>query len=285
MSQAKSTKEMDVFEKMGYAFSKIDESLEALKFNILTFLGIIAVPILATLIAVPIFLLPFLSSVNNNGEVSVFVSLLTFVFSIVLAIVWLLVTPALVATQLASVKKQKISITEAFELSKHFIVRYIVIGLLVGLVITIPFIVSALLLIVIVGFIMLPLAIVWAIAVWFFTLLAPYILMSKDLSITETLKTSYEISKQNWQWVLSIVVVYLGIQVTSIVPFIGWIVSPILMIAYACLPAYIYLNHIADNSLPTAEASTAVAKKSANNSKKLSKSKNTSKSPKPKTEK
>ena len=248
MSQAKSTKEMDVFEKMGYAFSKIDESWEALKFNFLTFLGIIAVPILATLVALPIFLLPFVSSVNNNGEVGVFVSLLTFVFSIVLAIVWLLVTPALVATQLASVKKQKISITEAFELSKHFIVRYVVIGLLVGLAVTIPIMASVLFMIVLIGFILLPLAIIWAIAVWFFMLLAPYILMSKDLSITETLKASYEISKQNWQWVLSIAVVYFGVQAASIVPFIGWIASFILMIAYACLPAYIYVNHIAESS-------------------------------------
>ena len=84
MSQAKSVNEMDVFEKMGYAFSKIDESWEALKFNFLTFLGIIAVPILATIVAIPLFLLPFVTSINNNnGEISLFASLFTFVLSII----------------------------------------------------------------------------------------------------------------------------------------------------------------------------------------------------------
>ena len=281
MSQAKSVNEMDVFEKMGYAFSKIDESWEALKFNFLTFLGIIAVPILATIVAIPLFLLPFVTSINNNnGEISLFASLFTFVLSIILAVIWLLVTPALVATQLASVRKQKISISESFELSKHFIVRYVVIGLLIGLAVTIPFMASVLLMIVLIGFILLPLAIIWAIAVWFFTLLAPYILMSKDLSITETLKSSYEVSKQNWQWVLAIVVVYFGVQAASIVPFIGWIASLILMIAYACLPAYIYVHHIADVSAAAAKTGTAVAKKPV--AKKVSKPKAKPKSKAPK---
>ncbi|MDQ5953529.1 MAG: hypothetical protein QG647_264 [Patescibacteria group bacterium] len=278
MSQTKSVNEMDVFEKMGYAFSKIDESWEALKFNILTFLGIIAVPMLATIVAIPVFLLPFMASVNdNNGTISVFASIFTFALSIILTIIWLLVTPALVATQLASVRKQKISITEAFELSKHFIVRYVVIGLLIGLAVALPFIVSTLLMIVLIGFILLPLAIVWAIAVWFFTLLAPYILKTKDLSITETLKSSYEVSKQNWQWVLAIVVVYLGIQAASIVPFIGWIASFILMIAYACLPAYIYVNHIALASASSKPADITVTKSQTPATKKVSKPKKTSK--------
>ena len=277
MSQTKSANQMDVFEKMGYAFSKIDESWEALKFNILTFLGIIAVPILATIVAIPVFLLPFMASVNdNNGTIGVFGFIFTFVLSIVLTVIWLLVTPALVATQLASVRKQKISISEAFELSKHYIVRYVVIGLLIGLAVVLPFIVSMLLMIVLIGFILLPLAIVWAIAVWFFTLLAPYILMTKDLSITETLKSSYEVSKQNWQWVLAIVVVNFGIQAANIVPFIGWIASLILMVAYVCLPAYIYVNHIAVDSASSKQVGGTITKSPAQTTKKISKPKKSS---------
>lgn len=279
MSQTKSVNEMDVFEKMGYAFSRIDESWEALKFNITTFLGIIAVPILATLIAIPIFLIPFFTNVNNNnGVISGFAAFTIFTFSILLVIIWLLVSPALIATQLASVKKQKISISEAFELSKHFIVRYVVIGLLVGLAVAVPFIVSVLLMFVIIGFILVPLAIVWAVAVWFFTLLAPYILMSKDLSISDTLKSSYDISKQNWQWVLALVVVYCGVQAASIVPFIGGLVSLVLMIAYACLPAYIYVEHID----PTLSTNQVKAKKATPDTNKVSKTSKSTKATKSK---
>ena len=79
---------------------------------------------------------------------------------------------------------------------------------------------------------------------------------------------------------VGIVVVYFGVQAASIVPFIGWIASLILMIAYACLPAYIYVHHIADVSAAAAKTGTAVAKKPV--AKKVSKPKAKPKSKAPK---
>lgn len=248
-----SQSELDFFSKVGLAFQMIKESWEALKLNISTFILVAIIPALIILVASMFFLIPIIAGANNaNGlaSVSAIFAGLILIAAIVVALIFL---PALTITQLESVRGKKVSFGEVFEQSKEYVLRYIGIALLGGLIAAGPMLLSLILIFVFIGWLLLPFAYAWAVVVMFFLLMAPYVLITKNLGVIDSMKASYELTKKHWQWVLAIFIIQFAINIPSLIPFInivGWMVTVILGVAYYCLPALIFVNKISPKTTP-----------------------------------
>lgn len=211
----------DFFEVTGGIFKNIKESWEAIKLNFLTFVLLYLVPIAVGFIALPFVLLPALTGSDVGTAAAVLLAFFVFVLLLIVLLVFL---PAITITQLASVKGEKLEFGVAFEKGKKYVLRYIGLGLLSALIIL-----CGLILFIIPG-----------ILAAFFLCLSPYLLVDKNLGVTDSMKESYELTKKYWKPVLAVGIVYVAINIPSYIPIIGGIVSIVLSIAYFCLPAYVY---------------------------------------------
>lgn len=249
--------ELDFFEKVGYAFNLINKSWEALKLNLSTFAMLVFLPLLLVLIASPLFILP---AITNNDGVTAVTTALAIAAGILIALILILLVPALTITQLASVQGKKISFEQVYSQSKTYVLRYIGAAILSILIIATPMIISLLLVFIIIGIVLLPFAFAWYIIAPFFLYLVPYVLISENLSVTDSIKRSVELTKTNWQWVLAIFVVAIAISFINIVPFIGAIIVAALSIAYYCMPAYVFVHNIQDSKPVTAPEAVVTTK-------------------------
>lgn len=240
--------ELDFFGKVGAAFQMINESWEALKLNIVTFLLVALVPAAVIFVASLFFVFPLIFSSNGSDAASAITGILAFIVFVAAIVVALIFLPALTITQLESVRGKKVTFGEVFERSKEYVLRYIGIALLGGLIAIGPLVLSFLLVFIFIGFLLMPFAYAWALLVGFFLLFAPYILITKNLGVVDSMKASYELTKKHWQWVLALFIVNFVIGLPSIVPFVGWIASLGLGIAYYCLPALIFVNKVSGKS-------------------------------------
>ena len=234
--------EGDFFSLVGEAFKMIGKSWEALKLNLLTFILVSIAPVAVVIAGAMLsgIILAGSSEVGSDGVgvAGLFFSMFIMVVALVAALVFV---PAITITQLESVKGNKVEFGEVFEKSKKFVLRYIGIGILTGLIVVIPTLLMFFTLILI------PVGIAWAILAGFFLALTPYILVDKDLGIIETIKASYETTKKHWKWVLAAYVVLIVISIPGSIPvlqIIGWIPSLILSIAYFCLMPLVYVTKI-----------------------------------------
>lgn len=233
------SKDGDFFTLVGEAFKMYKDSWEALKLNLSTFILAVIVPVgIITLGFIVSFMLGAFGGTAENSTASGFsvvLSGLVLIASIVLALIF---APAVIITQIESVKGNKVQFSEVFEKSKKFVLRFIGLGILAGLIIEIP---AVLLFFTIFLF---PLGILWAVIAAFFLVLAPYILIDKDLGIIDSMKASLDLTKKNWQWVLAAYVVIMVIGLPNLIPFIGWIVALVLSLLYFCLIPLIYVKKI-----------------------------------------
>lgn len=254
------SKDLDMLQKIFFAFKSVSKSIEAIKFNIKTFLGLIAFPLLLSLLLYVfyyVFVEKIVSSPTEVLNTSPLLWLGWFMLFLLMIIAYTVVTPALIITQLSSVNKTKITTIEALKQSKKFLVRYVLIGLLIGLFVLIPVIVTATMFIIFLplGLLLLLIFFIGVLFLIFFTFLTPYILIAKDLSVINSLKASYYICKSNLQWVISIFIVILffpyllsfitvpfgsSLQITLLIDVIYWTY----IVAYSCMPAYIFVKHM-----------------------------------------
>lgn len=200
-------------------FQLIHESWEALKLNIGTFIVLALLLALITVVSIPFLL--FLPIVTDGKPVSIFISITVILLLIVIGCILL---PAITIAQIESARGNKISVTETLERSKGLFLSYIVLMIIVGLAIVIGFLFFA---------------IPGLLAMFFFSL-SGYILVDKKVSSIEAIKGSFELVKSKWQWVAALFIVQLALSLIGCIPFIGWILSLVLSIAYFCLPAVVY---------------------------------------------
>lgn len=239
---AKQLRDGDFFETTGNLFKAIKESFEAVKLNVWTFLGLVFIPLLLFIAAVPFVLLPLLTGTDDGVAASV---LLAVVAVVVIVIIGLTFLPAIIQTQIASVRGQQVGFEQAFRGGLPYVLRFIGLGLLSAIVIFI-------------GFILLFIPGLLAI---FFLSFAPYILVDKNTGVIESMKASYELVKEYWKVTLALMIVSFVIQLPgSIVPLLGSLVTIALSVGYFCLGALVYVK-IAGKKVAVKEAEVVKAGK------------------------
>lgn len=223
---AKQYKDGDFFEITGSVFKNIKESWEAVKLNLVTFILLYLIPSLLTFLAIPLILLPILAG-SDSGSAAGFI--IAALFFAVIFVIWLTILPAITITQLASVRGQKIEFQDAFNKGKPFVLRYVGLGILSVIAITIGFI-----------FLIIP-----GLIAIFLLAFAPLLLIDKNLGIIDAMKESANLAQEYWKPVLAIFLVFVVISIPGYVPFIGQLASAALGIAYFCLQAVIYVRLVA----------------------------------------
>ena len=188
------------------AFELFKPSWQAIKLNAITFIELIVVPFMVSLIG-----LIFDHSRTVVGS--------RIAFQAIGDIVGLLLGPAVVVTQLASVRGKQIDFWPAVRKGLHFFWRYVLLGICMVVVIGIGFV-----LLIVPGFFMLRRYI-----------LAPYYLIDQDLKVLDAMKKSAEQSKQFSMAVWGL----LGVELLFVaLTFV--LVGVVLTLMYYCAPALRY---------------------------------------------
>lgn len=252
------TEKMDFFEKVGYVFSLWGESWRAFKLNIWTFVGLYLIPLLLFVMLVTFYLLPVLANANEKPLLTTGSAVAAIAVTLLALFVFILIVPAVVITQLESAKGTTITINDALSKGMRYIVQYIIAGILASLISAGPLLIALLLVVILIGLLLLPFAFAWAFVAAFFLFLVPLLIVDKNLSAIAAIKASYHTTRQKWQWVLALMVVSAVISVVSSIPLFGYVLGPILSIIYLCLPALVYVRHIANDPIITAQPATIV---------------------------
>ena len=218
---AKQLKDGDAIEVIGSVFKNIKESWQAVQLNLTTFVILALVPAVLAILVMIVALIPAISGTDAGTASAIFLAVIGLFVVFVIA---LIIAPAITLTQLDSVVGKKREAKDAFEDGKKFVLRYIALGILCAIVITIGLI----------------LFIVPGILAIFFLSLAPYILIDKNLSAIDAMKHSYELTQEYWKPVLGLVIVNIAVSAVGSFPLVGWIVSLVLTVAYFCLAPYVY---------------------------------------------
>lgn len=214
------TESDDFITLVGNVFKLYNESWEALKLNLTTFIVLALIPAVLVAVSVPFVLLPFYT---DGGTLSVLVTAVMLVGLFVLGAIFL---PALTVAEIESARGNKIDVNQVFERSKSLFLPFLGVLILSGLAIVFGLI-----------FFIIP-----GLAALFFFALATYIVVDKKLGVIESLKASYELTKAKWQWVAALFIVQFALSLVSYIPLIGWIISIALSIVYFCLPAIVYVK-------------------------------------------
>ncbi len=241
---SKQLRDGDFFDTLGTLFKAITPSMEALKLNIWTFVLLAVVPGAILMLAFFFALIPLMAAGNGSDTVAGIGLVFVFAIALLALIAALVFAPAMVQTQIASVKGQKVEFGEAFNKAKPYVLRFIGLGLLAGLAIIV-----GLLLFVIPGLL----------AIFFFSY-AGYVLVDKNVGVVDSLKASYELAKEYWKVTAGLFIVNAAISAVGYFPVIGGLASLVLTIAYFCLGAMVYLA-IAGKKTAVAEAEVVKKKK------------------------
>jgi hypothetical protein len=260
--------QMDFFEQIGYTFSLINKTWEAFKVNWQTFVVLYLLPLGLLMLWLPFAVGPQIIQSDAGQKLSIaLVALVT----VVLILVMLLIAPAITLTQVASVKGKRLGLDAALNQSKKYVLRYIGSAIIISAVALAPLFFALLTMILLIGFLILPFALVWAVLVYMVGLLVPFVLVTQDKDIKTTLQSSYELAKQNWRWILAVLVVVFVINLISAVPLVGWVIAIVLGVMYYCLPAYVFVNHIQkpihQTPVSVIESKVTESKKSTSNKK------------------
>jgi len=199
-------KQTDEAAELPNAFSLLMPSWQAVKLNFITFIELIAIPFMVELLGVI-----FVRHGHGPGA--------NFIFSILGDVLSLLLAPAMIVVQLASVRGERIDLLPAIRTSLKYFWRYV--GLAICMLVIIG---VGLALLIVPGLFMLRRYI-----------LAPYYLIDQDLKISEALRKSAEQSKRfsNAVWGL------LGVEILFVL-LVFFIIGFVLSIMYYCAPALRY---------------------------------------------
>jgi uncharacterized membrane protein len=220
---AKQLRDGDLFDITGTLFKAFRQSIDALMLNIWTFLGLVFVPFLLFVYALPFVFLPLLTG-NDAGKAASLI--LALVLGFVICILSLLFVPAIVVTQIASARDEKLDFKDAISIGMPYVVRNLGLAILSGGVVLIGLV----------------LFIVPGLLALFFLSFAPYILVDKNTGIVEAMKSSYEMVKKYWKVTFGLLIVSFVISLPSYIPVVGQMISLGLSIAYFCLSALVYIK-------------------------------------------
>ena len=187
------------------AFSLLKPSWEGVRLNLITFFELAATPLLFSILA----------SVVNHGKVTGLGEALGALGDIIAVIF----APALVITQLKSVRQEKIDFSDAIKQGLHFLWRYLGLALCMVVVIGI-----GLILFIVPGLFMLR---------RYF--LAPFYLIDRDMKVFDAMRASAADSKQFSAAVWGLIGVEILFALLSIV-----LVGIVLVVMYYCASAIRY---------------------------------------------
>lgn len=197
------------------AFSLYRSSIDALRFNIWTFVLLLVVPAIFTMAGSTLSLIS--DAHHSNSHIMTGIGIGFVAIGILMGII---VLPALIITQIRSARHEVIEADEALRQGMHIFWRYF------GLIICLSCIY-------IISFVALVVPFFFAIRRY---LLAPYYLADQDIGVREALRRS-SADSQNFArpiWGLAGVQLLNGILTGA--PLIGWIIDT----AYYCAPAVRY---------------------------------------------
>ena len=236
---ATNEKEMDFFEKVGYVFNLWDDSLKALRCNLLTFVVLYVLPGLLLSLFLFLSLVPFMSAVANN-DFSPFFYMTLFASIVATIVLYVILYPAITYTQMQSIKDKKVPVNEAIKKGLSYVPSFIMYGIIVFLALFVPMLITFALILVLVGFLLLPVVFVWGVFITLLSIIAPYVIVNEKLGGLAALKRTYALFKEHWQWFLAIGSLLLIISILSAIPFIGQIISILLTVVYFCMPPIVY---------------------------------------------
>lgn len=210
--------------KLPSAFSLFKPSWEAVKRNLKAFVLIGLVPyVLIVLLALALGISRgVLHEQSSSLKPELGIGLVVFV--LIAAVCALVLTPALVYTQLQSVRGNSVEPAAAVKTGLHTCWRFLGVGLLSGLVIALGFVA-----LIVPGIIFLR---------RYF--LAGYFLIDGDLGVMEAMKRSAAATKGRAMAVWGLVGVLFLIGLVGIIPLLGSIASAVLSVVYYCAPAVRY---------------------------------------------
>ncbi len=251
---------LDFGGKLSWIFNNLKSVWENIVLNIGTLVLIWLIPFAVMMVSMIILVAGgagWLQVLNDSGSVNggsvafgglTIVGLFLFFAGLVVAII---LAPASTIVQLESTRGNKIDFKTTWEKSLKYIGRYILIYLIIGLAILMPILLSILLMTVLIGFLLLPLALIFAVVVGFFTMLAPYLLIDKDLKATEAIEQGYNLAKIHWQWLLAVILVGMvagfASYIVSWIPIIGFFVQLLISVGILFVTALVYVKKIATN--------------------------------------
>jgi Uncharacterised protein family (UPF0259) len=213
------------------AFGIFNPSRMAVALNIWTILGLFMVNIVPSIITnllTTIFGEKVTTQVGETAVSSVQVTgipgAIVGVVGVIGIVLSVIMTCAFIATYLASVRQQKISIAEAFAVGRKFAWRSFLLGLLVGLVVF-----GGLLLLIVPG-------IIFAMRLS----LAEYYLVDKNMGVMEAYKASWHATKGHMGKLWGFVGVGLLAMLLVLIPVAGWIAIAVLAVMYSAAMAFFY---------------------------------------------
>lgn len=249
---AKSPENMDVIEKIGYSLSLWKESWEAFKLNAVTFIAIFVGPLVLLTIVLTFFLTPALLSASSASSIAINSSLvIALLVTLLVCAVMILLIPAMIATQLASAKGQVMSIDNAIKSGLKYLLPLLGAGIVALGIVAGPILLSVLLIPVVIGILLLPVVFIWALVASFFLYIFPYLIVADNKGPIEALRSSYEITKKKWHWVLALYAVSFLISLPNYIPVIGWLLSIVVAVVFLCLPAIIFVKYISPKTAAT----------------------------------
>ncbi len=198
------------------AFSLFQPSIDALKINLGTILLLVFTPLL---MAIPWIAITLVNAANaSNFNSNAVLGLLTFLFTIGMIVVGVILSPAIVIAQLKGSKGERITYGEAFNRGAHVALRFLGLSLLTGLI-------------TMAGFILL---IVPGLFLMKRYLMAPCYLVDKKVGILEAMRLSARDSKEFSGALWGIIGVSFLIALPCVIPILGYIAAVVLSIMYAC---------------------------------------------------
>lgn len=208
--------------KLPSAFTLFKPSIDLLLFNLKPLLVAGCAPLGLFLFG---FILGLIGGSTGNSTTSVLIlagpGSLLMLFAFVLG---LLSLPMITAILIASLNRERLDVGSALRRGAHFFLRYYGLAIVTGLI-------------TLVGFILL---IVPGVFMMKRYLLSSYYLIDKNLGVFEAMRQSVEASRRFSGPVWGLLGVTILIQVPSIVPILGLLVSTILSVLYTGAPAVRY---------------------------------------------
>jgi hypothetical protein len=259
-SSSQNNENLDFGGKLSWIFNNLKTVWDNILLNLGTLVLIWLIPFAIMMLAMIVILAGgagWLEFLNNSNSVSgggvafggvTILGLFLFFVGLVVAVI---LAPASTIVQLQSTRGNKIDFKTTWQKSLKFIGRYILIYLVIGLAIIMPILLSILLMTVLIGFLLLPLAFIFAVVVGFFTMLAPYVLIDKDLKASEAIEQGYNLAKIHWQWLLAVILVGMvagfASYIVSWIPIIGFFVQLLVSVGVLFVTALVYVKKIAIN--------------------------------------
>ena len=203
------------------AFDLFKPSWAGVKLNLMELVVMFLIP---TALLSIYFSLAAAATSTSTGNVNALGVVLLAIGVLAIAVYAVLLGPALIHIQLKSARMEKASYESAWETSKKFWWRYLILSLAVGLTILV-----GLILFIVPGIIF--------IRRYF---LSQFALIDQDLSTVDSMRFSDQLSKGRSMSIFGIIGVYILIAIPNVIPFVGSIITFLLQIAYYCAPAIRY---------------------------------------------